>query len=145
MVSIPFRDWLRSLVTADRLLQFVAVGTIGASVDMSFLVLFHSVVGLPLVISKLAGAEISYVVMFVINERWTFSSFGDTSLRARIRRFGTSNGVRLGGLATATTVLLVLTESVGTWYPLANAVGIGVGFFVNYTFESLLTWRVHRK
>lgn len=144
MVSIPFRDRLRSLVAADRLLQFVAVGTIGASVDMSLLVLFHSVVGLPLVISKLAGAESSYIVMFVINERWTFSSFGDTSVRARIQRFGTSNGVRLGGLATATTVLIVLTSTVGLWYPLANAVGIGVGFFVNYTFESLLTWRVHR-
>jgi len=145
MVSIPFRDRLRSLVAADRLMQFVAVGTIGASVDMSLLVLFHSVVGLPLVVSKLAGAEISYLVMFVINERWTFSSFGDSSFRARIRRFGTSNGVRLGGLVTATVVLLTLTETVGLWYPLANAVGIGVGFFVNYTFESLLTWRVHRK
>ncbi|MCU4717776.1 GtrA family protein [Halapricum hydrolyticum] len=144
MLSIPFRDRLRSLATADRLLQFIAVGTIGASVDMSLLVVFHSVVGLPLVVSKLTGAEISYLVMFVINERWTFSSFGKTSLRARLRRLGTSNGVRLGGLATATTVLVVLTEVAGLWYPLANAIGIGVGFFVNYAFESLLTWRVHR-
>jgi len=144
MVSIPIRDRLRSLVAADRLLQFVAVGTIGASVDMSLLVFFHSVGNLSLVVSKLAGAEISYVVMFVINERWTFSSFGDTSLRARLRRFGTSNTVRLGGLATATTILIVLTSTLGLWYPLANALGIGVGFFVNYTFESLLTWRVHR-
>ncbi|WP_229124721.1 GtrA family protein [Halapricum desulfuricans] len=144
MFSIPLRDRLRSLAAADRLAQFVAVGTIGASVDMSLLVVFHSVVGLQLVISKLAGAEISFLVMFVINERWTFESFGKTSLRARLRRLATSNGVRLGGLATATTVLVVLTETVGLWYPLANAVGIGVGFFVNYSFESLLTWRVHR-
>ena len=144
MSSIPIRDRLRSLAAADRLLRFIAVGTVGAGVDMSLLVVFHSIVGLPLVVSKLAGAEISYLVMFVINERWTFESFGKTSVRARLRRLGTSNGVRLGGFATATIVLVVLT-GVGFWYPLANAVGIGVGFFVNYSFESLLTWRVHRQ
>lgn len=144
MEFLVFRDRLRSLASAGRLLQFVAVGTVGATVDMSLLVVFHSVVGLPLVISKLAGAEISYLVMFVINERWTFSSFGRTSVRARLRRLATSNGVRLGGLITATIALVILTETAGVWYPLANAVGIGVGFFVNYTLESLLTWRVHR-
>ncbi|MEF8882964.1 MAG: GtrA family protein [Halapricum sp.] len=144
MEFLVFRDRLRSLASAGRLLQFVAVGTVGATVDMSLLVVFHSFVGFPLVISKLAGAEISYLVMFVINERWTFSSFGRTSVRARLRRLATSNGVRLGGLITATIALVILTETAGVWYPLANAIGIGVGFFVNYTLESLLTWRVHR-
>jgi putative flippase GtrA len=33
----------------------------------------------------------------------------------------------------------------GVWYLLANAAGIGVGFQANYTFESLVTWRVHRE
>ncbi|MFW6018911.1 MAG: GtrA family protein [Halapricum sp.] len=145
MVSIPLRERLRSLAVAERLGQFIAVGTVGATVDMSLLVVFYGFVGLPLVVSKLVGAEISYLVMFVINERWTFSSFGKTSLRARLRRLGTSNGVRLGGLATATVVLVVLTHVAGLWYPLANAIGIGVGFFVNYSLESLLTWRVHRQ
>lgn len=145
MEKFVLRDRLRSLVVTGRLLQFMAVGTVGTTVDMSLLALFHGVVGWPLILSKLVGAEISFLVMFAINERWTFSTFGETSLRARLRRLATSNGVRIGGLLTATTVLFVLTTTTETGYLLANGIGIGVGFFVNYTCESLLTWRVHRQ
>jgi putative flippase GtrA len=145
MEKFVLRDRLRSLVAADRLLQFIAVGTVGTTVDMTLLAAFHGVLGWPLITSKLAGAEISFLVMFAINERWTFSTFGKTSLRARLRRLLTSNIVRTGGLLTATTVLYILTATTDTGYLLANAVGIGVGFFVNYTFESWLTWRVHRE
>jgi len=145
METYVLRDRLRSLVATDRLLQFMAVGAIGTTVDMSLLVVFHGLVGWALIPSKLLGAEISYLVMFVINERWTFSTFGKTSSRARLRRLATSNGVRIGGLLTATTVLVIVTETTTLWYPLANLVGIGAGFFVNYTFESWLTWQVHQE
>ena len=145
METYVLRDRLRSLVATDRLLQFMAVGTVGTTVDMSLLLVFHGLAGWALIPSKLLGAEISYLVMFAINERWTFSTFGKTSLRARLRRLVTSNGVRIGGLLIATTVLVIVTETTDVWYPLANLVGIGVGFFVNYTLESWLTWRVHQK
>lgn len=132
------------LVSLDRITRYAAVGTVGATVDILLLGLFHGIVGMPLVIGKLLGAELSFLLMFVINETWTFSEFGDGTERARLRRLVRSNTVRLGGLVTATVVLVALTETTDLWYVIANAIGIGVGFFVNYSFESLFTWQVHQ-
>jgi putative flippase GtrA len=135
---------VRRLAAPNRIAQFVAVGTVGASVDVALLALFHGVLGIPLVPGKLASAEISFLVMFVINERWTFSEFGKQTVEARIRRLVRSNAVRLGGLLTATVVLVAVYRATGVWYLVANVVGIAVGFVVNYSLESLFTWRVHR-
>jgi putative flippase GtrA len=111
-------------VVITLLTQFAAVGTLPA---------------------KLISAESAIIVMFVLNERWTFDRWGEAAVLALLRRFLTSNVVRAGGVAVATAVLLVLSDYFGVWVPLANAVGIGVGFFVNFVFESLVTWRVHRE
>ena len=134
---------LSGLLSRDRIVQFIAVGTVGAAVDISLLTLFHGILGFDLLASKLTSAEISFVVMFAINEHWTFSDFGRTTVRATVKRFLRSNSVRIGGLLTATGVLVFLTSTTGMWYLLANVIGIGVGFFVNYSFESLFTWRTH--
>lgn len=137
-------EQVNGLVSLGRITQYAAVGTVGASVDMALLGLFHGLAGMPLVIGKLLSAELSFLLMFVINEFWTFAEYGETDFRAQLRRLVRSNTVRLGGLVTATAVLVVLTETTELWYMIANAVGIGTGFFVNYSFESLFTWQVHQ-
>lgn len=144
MVEYALPDRVRGLASPDRIAQFIAVGTVGTAVDVLLLWVFHGVLGAGLVVGKLAAAEISFLVMFVINERWTFADFGRTTTRARIRRFARSNTVRIGGLVTATVVLVFLTETTGMWYMLANTIGIAIGFVVNYSAECLFTWRVHR-
>lgn len=143
MVDYALPDQARGLLSPDRIAQFVAVGTVGATVDTLLLALFHGVIDIQLVVGKLTSAELSFLVMFVINEHWTFADFGRSTPRARIRRLVRSNTVRVGGLLTATGVLVALTETTGMWFVLANVVGIVVGFFVNYSFESLFTWRIH--
>jgi putative flippase GtrA len=77
--------------------------------------------------------------MFVVNDHWTFAE--QPGRDSALRRLLTSNTVRLAGLATGTGILLVL-HGLGVWYVAANAVGLGVGFVVNYAFESLVTWQV---
>lgn len=143
MVDYALPDRIRGLLSPDRIAQFIAVGMVGATVDVLLLTLFHGVVGMTLVVGKLVSAELSFLVMFVINERWTFADFGPMNPRARIRRLVRSNTVRIGGLLTATGVLVFLTQTTGMWYVFANAIGIAVGFFVNYSFESLYTWRIN--
>lgn len=144
MVEQALPDRVRGLASPDRIAQFVAVGTVGTAVDILLLWLLHGVLSMGLVPGKLIAAETSFLVMFVINERWTFADFGQATPRARIRRFARSNTVRIGGLITATVILVFLTETTGMWYMLANGIGIAVGFVVNYSAECLFTWRVHR-
>lgn len=137
------RDLTDGLFSAVRMVQFLAVGGFGAICDMGVLALAHDLGGVDLWLAKLLSAETAIVVMFVINENWTFADEGLPSVRALARRFATSNVVRIGGVGVSTAVLLALTGYADVWYLAANAVGILVGFVVNYVMESLLTWRVH--
>jgi len=144
------RTRLRTLVSGVRFGQFASVGALGAVVDNTVLgALLNAGVGPEL--AKLAGAEAAIVVMFLINEHWTFADEGATGPAAFLRRLLTSNLVRAGGVLVATVVfsLVYRTFDVSVavagfelWFLVANMMGIGVGLVVNYVAESLFTWRV---
>ena len=136
-------EYGRSLASGPRLGQFASVGFLGATVDMAVLVAVVEITGVAPVLAKVVAAEAAIFVMFCVNERWTFSQFGRSTFPALTRRFLKSNLVRVGGVSVAVGVLFLLHNGFGMWYVLANVIGIGTGFFVNYTFESLFTWRVH--
>ncbi|PSP73355.1 GtrA family protein [Halobacteriales archaeon QS_3_64_16] len=133
-----------ALRSGVRLGQFLSIGVLGALFDNGLLIVLYGFGSVPLGTAKLASAEAAILLMFACNERVTFAEWGTGGIRDLARRVLTSNLVRLGGVAVATGVLLVLTE-LGVWYVLANVVGIGVGALLNYVLESLLTWRVHRE
>ncbi|MFC7047144.1 GtrA family protein [Halobacteriaceae archaeon GCM10025711] len=133
---------LGRLASPARFVQFAGVGAVGMVWDVAVLALLHGQFGVPLLPAKVASAETSIALMFLLNERVTFATWGASGWPAVGRRFLTSNLVRLGGLAVGTGVLLALVDLAGVWYVAANVVGIGAGFLVNYTFENLLTWRV---
>lgn len=141
----------RALVSGVRFGQFVSVGVLGAICDNAILLGLTSLGVMP-VAAKLVGAETAIIVMFTVNEHWTFSEEGRAGLRALGRRFLTSNIVRAGGVLVATGVFAILVRyqaasipigGTDLWYLGANIVGIGVGVIVNYIAESLFTWKVH--
>ncbi|WP_331232547.1 GtrA family protein [Natronorarus salvus] len=134
--------YARVLVSRVRLVKFALVGALGALVDTLVLGIGYTLVGLPIWGAKFVGAETAILVMFVVNERWTFADAGLSGFGALSRRLVRSNLVRVGGIAVATVVLVVLYRQVGVPWPLANLVGIGCGFLFNYTLESVYTWRV---
>lgn len=136
------RRRLASLLSPARFGQFLSVGAVGALVDNATLVGFVEVAHLPPLFAKLGSAELAIVLMFVLNERWTFAGVGDRRPLAVARRLLTSNVVRAGGALVALLTIAVLTGGFGVWYLLANVVGIGLGVFVNYAFEGLFTWRL---
>lgn len=135
---------LRATLRIDRLWQFGAVGLLGAVFDFAVLIALHELAAVDEVVAKVIAAEVAILVMFAVNERWTFANWGADGHRSVLRRLATSNLVRTGGIVVSTAVLWALVTYAGTWYVYANVVGIAAGFFVNYAFENLLTWRTHR-
>ncbi|WP_246988181.1 GtrA family protein [Halorientalis marina] len=144
IVEDVFQGTYGELLSVVRMGQFLSVGILGAVVDNAVLVAVVEFAAVQPTLAKIASAEAAIVLMFLLNENWTFSETGTVSYAALARRFLTSNTVRIGGAATALVVLHVLHEQFGVWYLAANVAGIGVGFVVNYVLESRFTWRVIR-
>jgi putative flippase GtrA len=160
---------LEALSSGVRMGQFVTVGAVGAVIDT--LVLVTLVEGFDVLpeIATVVGIETAILVMFAVNERWTFAGEGTPGRRPLLGRLKRSHLVRAAGSLTQFTVFVlvyrVLFVSVtlgdialwspaalglgaGTasgldlWLLVAKGTGIGVGMVVNYVFESLFTWRV---
>ncbi|KAB1197069.1 MULTISPECIES: GtrA family protein [Haloferax] len=139
-----------ALLSGARIGKFASVGAVGAVFDLtvsSLLIVLFGVVG---EVAKLVGAEVAIVIMFVINDRWTFADAGADHLVAKIRRFVKSNLVRSGGLAVQVIVVRLLREvplsipvgGIDLWQLIPLPIAIGASMFLNYVAESLFTWRI---
>lgn len=148
MSVTPFREKLSALATSLasllRLRRFFLVGLVGLATDMALIAVLVEGFAMAPVAAKFLSAEAAIVVMFALNERWTFESFQDDGWGGLARRLLTSNLVRVLGVLVAAGVLYGLNAHLGVFYLFANLAGIGAAFLTNYAMESLFTWRVHR-
>lgn len=144
-VFLGGKSRINSLVSGLRIGQFLSVGILGAGVDTGTLTVLTTYFGVSTIIAKIASAEVAILIMFYVNDRWTFSEFRGKETPHLLWRFLRSNIVRIFGVGIATMVLLILVKQFSVWVPLANIIGIVVGFVVNYLAESIFTWRVLRK
>lgn len=142
-----------SLLSGVRFGKFASVGVVGALFDNAVLAVSRLIVGLPEMLAKTAGVETAILVMFVVNERWTFAGEGADDRRSIARRLGRSHLVRSGGVAVQLSVYWVLTQQltvtlyvfgVDLWFLAASPIAIAIAMVVNYVFESLFTWQIHR-
>ncbi len=142
-----------SLLHGVRFGKFVSVGVVGAVVDVTVFMLLAEAGLLPPELATLVGIETAILVMFTVNEHWTFADEGAPGRRSLLRRLGRSHAVRAAGSLTQFAVFLAVLWSfdvevalfgIGLWKLVAKVSGIGVGMVVNYVFESLFTWQVHR-
>lgn len=131
-------DVLEPLMDLKRTLKFSFTSVVGLGIENLLLFLMVELVALPLIAAKLLGAEVSIATMFVLNNRYTYQGEPGRLLT----RFLKSNLVRAGGVFIATAVLIVL-ESYGVWYLIANVIGVCVGFLFNYGLETAFTWKEH--
>ncbi|NHN42159.1 GtrA family protein [Halorubellus sp. JP-L1] len=133
----------RSLLEPTRFAQFLSIGVIGAIVDNSVLVLLVEAAALAPTVAAFGAKESSILLMFALNERWTFEAQSGGGYKRRLWRLVKSNAVRVAGASIGIATLYVLHVRFGIWYLAANVLGIGVGFLFNYTLEALVTWSVH--
>jgi putative flippase GtrA len=138
------------LLVPGRFGQFVSVGAVGAVFDLTTSSVLTAGLGVPPEIAKLVGAEVAILVMFVVNERWTFAGHGDEGVGATLRRLLKSNLVRSGGVAVQVGIVAGLTRlpialsafGVDLWELATFPIAIGCSLLLNYVLESLFTWRV---
>ena len=141
------------LVSAVRFGQFASVGVVGALFDVTTATALRELGVFP-ELAVLVGIEVSVVVMFFLNDNWTFAEEGSRGLRPTLRRLLRSNLVRTGGILVQLAVFRLLYRVVAVdlavagldaWFVVSKIGGIGAGLLVNYVAESLLTWRVHAR
>jgi putative flippase GtrA len=145
---------LDSLLSGARFGQFVSVGVVGAISDNIVLATLTLGAGFPELWAKAAGVETAIIVMFLVNEHWTFAGQGEAGRVPFFKRLGKSHLVRSGGVAVQLSVYWVLVSYLditlrimGTdlWFLAASPIAIAVAMSVNYVFESLFTWQVHQE
>ena len=138
------------LLSAGRFGQFLSVGVVGAVFDITSSSLLTAGLGIAPEVAKLVGAEVAIVIMFAINERWTFAEEGEVGRPALLKRFLKSNLVRSGGVGVQVVVVYLLTRlpvelrffGVDLWELATFPVAIACSLLLNYVLESLFTWRV---
>ena len=141
-----------ALVSGVRFGKFASVGAVGAVFDLSvstILIVWFGVLG---EYAKFAGAEVAIVVMFLINENWTFADAGVDGPLPTFRRLVTSNVVRSGGVAVQLFVVWafgrvdasLVVAGFDFWQLIPLPIAIGFSVLLNYVMESLFTWRVGR-
>ena len=133
-------EHIQALLNDRQFLKFLGFGIIGMAIDNSALLLLNQTLETNVIVLKAVSAELSITTMFILNNRYTF-----TSSESTIKKFLKSNLVRSGGLAIGMTVLYILYNIFSLPLLLANTAGIGVGFVFNYAFETLYTWKQHRE
>ena len=138
------------LLTPSRFGQFVSVGVVGAAFDLTVSTGLREL-GVYPELAVFVGIEVAVVVMFLLNDKWTFAGQGVAGLAAMLRRLLRSNLVRAGGILVQLGTFRLLYRvpdiqltlaSVDAWFVVAKVGGIGAGMVVNYVAESLFTWRV---
>jgi len=153
-MSDRFAPHVDELLSGVRFGKFVSVGAIGAVFDTITFVTLDQIVGLPTAIATAIGIEVAILVMFTVNDVWTFADEGSDDKRSLLRRLLRSHLVRAGGssLQWVIVVLVLVVYSVtldldiagiNLWPVLVKGGAIGIAMTVNYVFESLFTWRVH--
>jgi putative flippase GtrA len=143
---------LDALLSGVRFGKFASVGAVGAVFDLTTSSVLIVLFGVLSEYAKLVGAEVAIVVMFLINEHWTFAEAGATGRLPLLGRLLRSNLVRSGGVAVQFLVVrgmrtldvTVMVAGFDLWKLIPLPIAIGVSMLLNYVLESLFTWRIGR-
>jgi putative flippase GtrA len=144
---------VEALKSRTRLGKFISVGLFGAACDTTVFLILVEVFGVLAEVAVLAGIETAIIIMFLINDHWTFADEGMEGRRSIFSRLLKSNAVRAVGTLTHFLVFVIVFRllfvdislfGIGLWGVVAKGLGIVTGGAVNYVAESLFTWRVHK-
>jgi len=144
---------IESIISFTRIGKFVSVGVIGAVFDISTLVILTQFVGLPASVSNIFSIEVAIIIMFIINDFWTFRGEGRYGVSSVGSRFVRSHIVRAGGSITQYFLFTSIYYNIKAptvfsqfdlWLVIVKCGSIAAAMVINYVFESLFTWEIHK-
>lgn len=152
-VKSRYSTQIESIISSTRIGKFVSVGVIGALFDISTLVILTQFVGLPASVSNIFSIEVAIITMFIINDFWTFRGEGRYGVSSVGSRFVRSQVVRAGGSIAQYLVFISIYYNIKVssvfsqfdfWLVIVKCGSIAAAMVINYVFESLFTWKVHK-
>ena len=124
----------------EEFLKFAVVGGSGVIINMGGFFLLTRYAGLKLEIASPIAIEVSILSNFFLNNMWTFRKRNTkVSFFNRLFRYHLVTG--LAGLVNY-GILVLLARVFGINDLFANFIGITVGWVINFSLNSLWTWRV---
>ena len=124
----------------NRASKFSAVGLSGVAVNMSFLWILTEYLRLPYTISSVIAIELSILNNFWWNQSWTWADRKAPGVRSLGTRFFKYHASVLVSAAVNWGLLVLLTETFGVYYLVANGIGIAVGAVLNYMLSDRLVF-----
>jgi dolichol-phosphate mannosyltransferase len=130
-------------IKSKRLEEFIKFGIVGGSgvlVNMGLLFVLTRFLSVRLEIASIIAIETSILSNFFLNNLWTFKK-RNTHVPFWVRLFRYHLVTGLAGIVNY-LVLLLLVKTFGWHDMLSNLIGIAIGTIINYSLNSLWTWRV---
>jgi len=124
----------------EELIKFGIVGGSGVVVNMGLLFVLTRFLSVRLEIASAIAIEASILSNFFLNNLWTFKKRNThVPFWSRLFRYHLVTG--LAGIVNY-LILLLLVKTLGWHDMLSNLIGIAIGTIINYSLNSLWTWRV---
>ena len=124
----------------EELIKFGIVGGSGIVVNMGLLFVLTRFLSVRLEIASAIAIEASILSNFFLNNLWTFKKRNThVPFWSRLFRYHLVTG--LAGIVNY-LILLLLVKTLGWHDMLSNLIGIAIGTIINYSLNSLWTWRV---
>jgi putative flippase GtrA len=128
-----------SILFAHGVVRFAFVGGIGFVVNFLMLAVLYDILGLPILLSQLIGAETALLATFIGNNFWAFEGHHHISIKRKLIQFHVTAGF---GVLITTTFVVGLVKYGHVYYGLALVVGALAGMVWNYTMNRKVVFRV---
>ncbi len=130
---------LRDFIKNPQMYRFLVVGIVTSSIALFFIAILTSALGIFYAYSVLITLEIFTIVNFFIHDKWTFvNTPKSTKSRDRFIKF---NLFSLIGFGVNESILIFLTEQIGTYYLISEVIALVITFFFNFGINKKVTWR----
>ena len=119
--------------------KFAVVGAIGSLMALVITGFLTSKVGIFYAVSAFVGLELSSILVFFLNEKWTFSFVNKNT--KTIHRLIKNNIVSFLGFGINEAILVSLTSVVGIHYLLSEAIAMVITFVFTFSASKKITWK----
>lgn len=124
---------------SEEFVKFCTVGFLGVFINLGFYILFTRYFLMDLRLASPLAIEISIIHNFLFHHNWTFEKRKNrTSFLKKGFQF---HLISWGASLVNYLVFIFFTCTLGLYDIFANTIGICIGIIINYSFNSLWTWK----